>query len=65
MGLPVDVSTVSDDEFRAEAQGWLAANLIGEFASLKGRGGPGDEEVGFEIRERWELVLGEAGWIGL
>ena len=65
MGLPTDVSTVSDEEFRAAAKEWLAANLVGEFASLKGRGGPGDEEVGFEIRERWELVLGEAGWIGL
>ncbi|NCY16318.1 MAG: acyl-CoA dehydrogenase [Actinobacteria bacterium] len=65
MGLPTDVSTVSDEEFRAAAKEWLAANLVGEFASLKGRGGPGDEEVGFEIRERWERVLGEAGWIGL
>ncbi|MBU6329768.1 MAG: acyl-CoA dehydrogenase family protein [Acidobacteria bacterium] len=65
MGLPVDVATVSDDEFRTEVQQWLAANLIGEFATLRGRGGPGDEEVGFEIRERWEKVLGEAGWIGL
>jgi alkylation response protein AidB-like acyl-CoA dehydrogenase len=65
MPLPTDVSTVSDEEFRAEAKAWLADNLIGEYASLKGRGGPGDEEVGFEIRERWERVLGEAGWIGL
>jgi alkylation response protein AidB-like acyl-CoA dehydrogenase len=65
MGLPADVSTVSDEEFRATAKAWLAQNLLGDFASLKGRGGPGDEEIGFEIRERWELVLGEAGWIGL
>jgi len=65
MPLPTDVSTVSDEEFRAEAKVWLADNLVGEYASLKGRGGPGDEEVGFEIRERWERVLGEAGWIGL
>ena len=65
MGLPIDVSTVSDEEFRAEVKTWLAENLIGEYASLKGRGGPGDEEIGFEIRDRWEQVLGEAGWIGL
>jgi hypothetical protein len=45
MALPVDVSTVSDEEFRADAKSWLAENLVGEFASLKGRGGPGDEEV--------------------
>ena len=65
MGLPDDVSSVSDEEFRAEAKAWLADNLVGEFATLKGRGGPGDEEVGFDIRERWERVLGQAGWIGL
>ena len=65
MTLPADVSTVSDEEFRAEAKAWLDANLVGEYASLKGRGGPGDEEIGFEIRDRWEQVLGEAGWIGL
>ena len=65
MGLPLDIATVPDEEFRAEARDWLLANLVGEYASLKGRGGPGDEEIGFEIRERWELVLGEAGWIGL
>jgi len=65
MGLPADVSTISDEEFRSDAQRWLHDNLVGEFASLKGRGGPGDEEVGFEIRDRWEKVLGQAGWIGL
>jgi alkylation response protein AidB-like acyl-CoA dehydrogenase len=65
MGLPVDVSTVDEEAFRAEAKAWLAEHLVGEYATLKGRGGPGDEEVGFEIRERWEKVLGEAGWIGL
>jgi len=65
MGLPDDVSSVSDEEFRADAKAWLAENLVGEFATLKGRGGPGDEEVGFDIRERWERVLGGAGWIGL
>ncbi len=65
MGLPDDVSTVSDEDFRSEAQAWLADNLVGDYATLKGRGGPGDEEIGFDIRERWERVLGEAGWIGL
>ena len=62
MALPVDVSTVSDEEFRAAVKGWLAENLVGEFASLKGRGGPGDEEIGFDIRVEWEKVLGDAGW---
>lgn len=65
MGLPVDVSTVGDDTFRADVQAWLADHIVGEYATLKGRGGPGDEEIGFEIRDRWERLLGEAGWIGL
>ena len=29
MGLPDDVSSVSDEEFRAEAKAWLADNLVG------------------------------------
>lgn len=58
--LPAD-----DREFREHVRDWLRDNVTGEFAALRGRGGPGDEEVGFEIRVEWEKVLGEAGWIGL
>ena len=57
--------TVHDDEFRAEVREWLAAHVVGDYAALKGRGGPGDEEVGFDVRVAWERELGEAGWIGL
>jgi alkylation response protein AidB-like acyl-CoA dehydrogenase len=56
---------MDDDAFRAEVRAWLDAHVVGDFASLKGRGGPGDEEVGFEIRVEWERLLGEHGWIGL
>ncbi len=56
---------VSDDRFRSEVRAWLREQVVGEFAELRGHGGPGDEEVGFETRVRWELLLGEAGWIGL
>ncbi|MSY76807.1 MAG: acyl-CoA dehydrogenase [Actinobacteria bacterium] len=56
---------MSDDDFRSHAQQWLAASVVGEYAELKGRGGPGDEEVGFDVRVAWELELGRAGWIGL
>ena len=56
---------MSDEEFRAEVREWLAAHVVGEFAELKGRGGPGDEEIGFDTRVDWERVLGDAGWIGL
>lgn len=58
--LPTD-----DGEFRHLVQQWLRDNVVGDFATLHGRGGPGDEEVGFEIRLEWEKVLGQAGWIGL
>ena len=56
---------MSADEFREHVRAWLADHVVGEFAELRGRGGPGDEEVGFDIRVRWETLLGEAGWIGL
>ncbi|MCG8589428.1 MAG: acyl-CoA dehydrogenase family protein, partial [Proteobacteria bacterium] len=37
----------------------------GEFAVVKGRGGPGDEHALFDERYAWEQKLGEAGWIGI
>lgn len=60
-----DLRSLSDDEFRSEVTSWLAANVVGDFAALRGRGGPGDEDVGFDIRVAWERELGRAGWIGL
>ena len=56
---------MTDDEFRAEVRDWLSAHVVGEYAALRGRGGPGDEDVGFDVRVAWERELGEAGWIGL
>ena len=62
----MSTTTAGDDEaFRAEVRSWLAAHVVGDFAALRGRGGPGDEDVGFEIRVEWERLLGEHGWIGL
>jgi acyl-CoA dehydrogenase len=61
----VSGAAVSDADFRTEVRDWLSANVVGDFAALRGRGGPGDEEVGFETRVAWEQVLGKAGWIGL
>jgi alkylation response protein AidB-like acyl-CoA dehydrogenase len=57
--------TVALDDFRAEVRAWLTANLTGEFAELGGAGGPGREHEGFDVRHRWEKLLGSAGWIGL
>ncbi|MDV3128718.1 acyl-CoA dehydrogenase family protein [Mycobacterium sp. 21AC1] len=48
-------------EFRAEVRQWLADNLVGEFAELKGLGGPGREHEAFEERRAWNQHLADAG----
>ena len=48
-------------EFRAEVRGWLADNLVGEFAALKGLGGPGREDEAFQERRAWNQHLAKAG----
>ncbi|MDQ8706065.1 acyl-CoA dehydrogenase family protein [Streptomyces sp. LHD-70] len=52
----------SVEEFRAEVRGWLRGNLTGEFASLRGRGGPGREHEAFAERLAWERHMAAAGW---
>ena len=49
------------EEFRAEVRAWLADNLVGEFAKLKGLGGPGRENEAFEERRAWNQRLAAAG----
>ena len=49
------------EEFRAEIRQWLAEHLVGEFAELKGLGGPGRENEAFEERRRWNQLLADAG----
>ncbi|MCZ6568932.1 MAG: acyl-CoA dehydrogenase family protein [Deltaproteobacteria bacterium] len=51
-----------DEAFRREIAGWLDDELVGEFAELRGRGGPGDDNALLEERRAWERKLGEAGW---
>ncbi len=54
--------SAEDEAFRQEARVWLTDKLTGEFAALRGRGGPGDEHALFEERHAWERALGAAGW---
>lgn len=54
--------SAADEAFREEIAGWLRANLCGEFAELKFRGGPGDEHMFPEQRKRWEQHLAASGW---
>jgi alkylation response protein AidB-like acyl-CoA dehydrogenase len=57
--------SAEDEAFRREIAGWLAEHLAGEFAELRGRGGPGDEHALLAERRAWERKLGEDGWIGI
>jgi alkylation response protein AidB-like acyl-CoA dehydrogenase len=49
------------EEFRSEVRDWLAENLVGDFAALKGLGGPGREHEAFEERRAWNQHLAQAG----
>ncbi len=52
---------ITVEEFRAEVRGWLADNLVGDYAALKGLGGPGREHEAFEERWAWNRQLAAAG----
>ncbi|MGW6566212.1 acyl-CoA dehydrogenase family protein [Streptomyces sp. NPDC054975] len=52
----------SVEEFRTEIRDWLRAHLRGEFAALKGLGGPGREHEAFAERLAWERHLAAHGW---
>jgi alkylation response protein AidB-like acyl-CoA dehydrogenase len=51
-----------DEAFRREVAAWLEAQLSGEFAAVRGRGGSGDAHALVEERRAWERALGAAGW---
>ena len=54
--------TAAEEAFRKEARAYLDELLAGEFAVIRGRGGPGDEHSFFEERLAWERRLGADGW---
>ncbi|SDP01678.1 acyl-CoA dehydrogenase family protein [Pseudomonas jinjuensis] len=54
-----------DEAFRQEVADWLEQHLQGEFATLRFRGGPGDEHMFPEERKAWERELARGGWIGI
>ncbi|MGZ8177183.1 acyl-CoA dehydrogenase family protein [Williamsia sp. SKLECPSW1] len=53
---------VSDDDFALSVRSWLESNLTGEFAHLRGRGGPGSEHEFFAERLAWDRHLAASGW---
>ncbi len=52
----------ADEEFRRTVAGWLADNLAGRFAGLRGAGGPGREHEAHAERVAWNRHLAAAGW---
>ena len=61
-GIP---ESPDDAAFRAEISDWLETELSGNFADLRGSGGPGREHEHLDERAAWERRLGAAGWIGI
>ena len=54
--------TPQDEQFRTSVRDWLEANLTGEFAGLRGTGGPGREYERYAERLAWHRHLAAAGW---
>ncbi|UDY22272.1 acyl-CoA dehydrogenase family protein [Nocardioides sp. Kera G14] len=59
------MTDTSDEKFRLEVRSWLDAHLVGEFAALRGLGGPGRDHQAHEERLAWNRLLAEHGWTGL
>lgn len=57
--------TAADEQFREEVRTWLEESLTGDFAELRGRGGPGDEEECFDGLMAWEQHRAKSGWLGI
>ncbi|MFP6600817.1 MAG: acyl-CoA dehydrogenase family protein [Deltaproteobacteria bacterium] len=51
-----------DEKFRQEVAQWMTDNLCGDYESLKGRGGPGDEGALVDERRAWERHMAASGW---
>ncbi|KAA0021973.1 acyl-CoA dehydrogenase family protein [Antrihabitans cavernicola] len=60
--MDISQGAVSDDEFARSIRTWLAENLTGEFAKLRGLGGPGREHEAHDERLAWDRHLAAAGW---
>lgn len=54
--------TAEDAAFRRSAREWLHHNLSGDFAAVRGLGGPGREHEAFEERLAWDRHLARSGW---
>ncbi len=57
--------TKQETEFKNEVLTWLEEHLVGEFSSLRGRGGTGQEDIEPELLLAWEAELAKGGWLGI
>ena len=49
-------------DFRAEVRDWFETQLSGEWRAVRGLGGPGREDEGFEERLAWSRHMAAHGW---
>ena len=57
--------TPAELEFVDEVRTWLSEHMVGEFASLSGRGLTGHDDVDPELQIAWERELAKGGWLGI
>lgn len=57
--------SAADEAFRAEVRDWLEEHLTGDFAGLRGLGGPGRDHEAHEERLAWNRHLARHGWTAL
>ncbi len=55
-----ETGRAEEGAFRAEVRAWLEDNLVGDFAGLRGLGGPGREHEAHDERLAWDRHLAEA-----
>ena len=56
--------SAADEQFRQQVAQWMQQHLSGDFAALRFRGGPRDEDFAPGLRKRWEQVLAQGHWVG-
>ncbi len=54
--------SAADEAFREEVRAFLEESLAGDFAQVRGRGGPGREHEAYEERLAWDRHLAAHGW---
>ena len=57
--------TPAELEFVDEVRTWLSEHMVGDFATLSGRGLTGHDDVDPELQIAWERELATGGWLGI